>query len=410
MTAAGESAVPNLLSPENLLEPWALYRDLRESDPVHWSEALQSWIITRHEDVAACFRDPRLSADRTQLFVMHQLGEGGMELVKDYVRVTAQAMNMRDGAEHARPRRQANQAFTSQALDNWRPTIARIVDSLLDRVQAQGRMDLAVDLAEPMSSLVMTELFGIPASDRERFLKWAADIVTFFGASAGDVRASAIAANEATANITRYLSEVLQSRRQAPGSDLLSMMLHFHEEGRMSEEEMVANAVVIFNAGQVSTIDQLSNGVYELLTHPEQFQRLLENPALVKPAVEEMLRYVPATPFIHRIVAEDFELRGRKLRRGQLVFLGMAAANRDPAVFSSPDSFDVSREPNKHMTFAFGAHLCIGAGLARRELEAALQALLRRMPGLRLDPERPARPRCTSLVLRGFESMPVRWD
>jgi cytochrome P450 PksS len=126
--------------------------------------------------------------------------------------------------------------------------------------------------------------------------------------------------------------------------------------------------------------------------------------------VESDFQRTSRHPFIHRIVTEDFELRGQRLRRGQLVFLGMAAANRDPAVFSDPDRFDASREPNKHMTFAFGAHMCIGAGLARRELEVALLALLRRMPGLRLDPERPARPRCTSLVLRGFESMPVRWD
>jgi cytochrome P450 PksS len=399
----------SLLTPEVLSNPWPLYREMREHDPVHWAESLQAWLITRHEDVTACFRDPRLSANRTQLFAEHQLGGLGTELVQDYLRVTSQMMLMRDGADHARLRRQANTGFTSPVLDGWRPTIRSIVESLLDAVQARRRMDVAVELSEPLPSLVLTRLFDIPAEDHDRFQQWANPVATFFGAAVGDVRTAALQANEGMAQISRYLTAALDARRKAPGNDLLSLLLRYQEAGRMSTEELVANAVNILIAGHVTTIDQLSNGVNDLLTHPEQFQKLRAAPRLLTSAVEEMLRFTPAVPFMHRIAVEDIELRGRTLRKGQLVFLGIAAANRDPAVFADPERFDITREPNRHVAFAFGPHLCLGAGLARRELEIALEALLRRMPELRLDEERPSRIKCNSLLFRGFDSLPVRW-
>jgi cytochrome P450 PksS len=402
---------PNLnpTSPENLIDPVPLYRELRSEEPIHWSEPLQAWLITRYEDVSACFRDPRLSANRTELFAQHQLGGLGPERVQDYLRVSGQSMLMQDGANHTRLRRQSNQGFTPQALENWRPLIHRTVESLLDRVQAQGHMDVATDLSGPLPSRVMAELFAIPAEDRERFQAWAHPMATFFGAAIGDVQAAALAANAAAREFTQYLSHLIEVRRRAPGQDLLSLILHAQEEGRMSVDELVATVVLILVAGHVTTIDQLSNGVNDLLRHPDQLERLRTHPGLLKSAVEEMLRFHPAVPFMHRIVAEDLELRGRTLRRGQLVFLGLAAANRDPAVFPDPDRFDVAREPNPHRAFAFGPHMCLGAGLARRELEIATEALLRRMPGLRLDPERAPRLKCNSLLFRGFDSLPVRW-
>lgn len=403
------SAAPALLTPETLSNPWPVYRRLQEEDPVHWSEALQAWLITRHEDVTGCFRDPRLSANRTQLFAEHQLGGLGPELVPDYLRVSRGMMLMKDGVEHTRLRRQANTGFTPATLDGWRPAIQRIIDSLLDRVQERRRMDVAVELSEPLPALVMTELFDIPAEDHERFQRWSNDTATFFGNAVGDVRSAALRANEGAAQLSRYLAAAVEARRERPGDDLLSLLLRYEEQGRMSTEELVSNAVLILTAGHVTTIDQLSNGVHELLTHPEQLELLKQHPELCRPAVEELLRYTPAVPFMHRVVAEDVELRGRTLRKGQLVFLGIAAANRDPDVFADPDRFDVTRPNHKEVAFAFGPHLCLGAGLARRELELALRTLLHRMPDLQLDEQRPPRLKCNSLLFRGFDSLPVRW-
>jgi cytochrome P450 PksS len=400
----------NVVSPENLLDPVPLYRRLQEEDPVHWSESMRAWFVTRHEDVTALFRDPRLTANRTQLF-MEQLRHVGLELIKDQMEMTALQMINSDGAEHARRRRNANPGFTTQAMDHWRPTILRIVESLLDKVQHQGRMDLVSDLAGPFPLHVIMELFDIPHEIREDFVRWSFDVVGLFGAPVGaDVKALAIKGNTAAKEFLDYMSGLVEVRRAKPGRDLLSIMIHAEEEGRLDKLELIANLNVISIAGHITTVDQLSNSVHLLLTHPEQFQQLKENPSLMKSAVEEMLRYSPAVPFMHRVVLEDIELHGRTIKRGQIVFLGMAAANRDPKVFPEPDRFDITRENSRHVSFAFGPHTCLGATLARYDLEIGLGALLERLPDLRLDTEQPARVKCHSLVFRGFDALPLRWS
>lgn len=410
MISLTEKPEVSLISPENLLNPNPLYRYLQESEPVHWSEPLQSWVVTRHEDVAACFRDPRLSAARTQLFYAHQLRGVGMEKVKDQISIAERQMIMKDGPEHARLRRNANPGFAPNAIEGWRADVQKAAEALLDRVQAQGRMDLATEFSELLPSQVIMEFFAIPTRDQEDFLQWCSDNARLFGASTGgDIQELAVRANTAIVQLNRYLGAIIQERRAKPGRDMLSTMINAQEEGKLDEGELIANAILILTAGHVTTVDQLSNGVHTLLTHPEELRKLRGNPSLMKSAVEEILRYVPAVPFMHRIATEDIELRGRTIQRGQLVFLGMAAANRDPAVFPDPDRFDITRQNNRHLSFAFGPHLCLGAPLARLELEIGFETLLRRLPELRLDEAQPPRIKCHSLVFRGFDSLPVRW-
>jgi cytochrome P450 PksS len=400
----------NVVSPENLLNPFPLYRRMQESDPVHWSELAQAWFVTRYEDVTACFRDSRLSANRAQLFVEHQLRGVGGDVIKDQVEMMVLQMVNRDGADHARLRRNANPGFTTQAMDGWRPAIHRAADRLLSRVQQQGGMELVQDFSEPFPLHVITELFAIPEQDRSAFRRWSTDAVALFSAPVGvDIKELAIRGNTSIKEFLKYMGDLIKERRANPGRDLLSIMLHAQEEGRLNEAELLANINLISIAGHITTVDQFSNGVHALLTHPEQLQLLKKNPDLMKSAVEEMLRYSPAMPFIHRVAAEDFELHGRTIKRGQVVFLGMAAANRDPQAFPEPDRFDITRQSNKHVSFAFGHHTCLGSTLARYDLEIGLGMLFERLPGLRLDEERPARVKSHSLVFRGFDALPVRW-
>jgi cytochrome P450 PksS len=400
----------NVVSPENLLNPYPLYRRLRESDPVHWSETAQAWFVTRHEDVTACFRDPRMSANRAQLFVEHQLVGVGAEVIKDSLEMQRRQMLNNDGAEHARLRRNANPGFTLQVMDGLRPAIRQAADKLLDRVQQQGRMDLVPAFSEPFPLHIITELFAIPEQDRATFQRWSNEGVALFAAPIGaDIKDLAIRSNTAVKNFLEYVGGLIEERRTKPGRDMLSIMIHAQEEGRLNVDELLANVNLISIAGHITMVDQFSNSVHTLLTHPEQLQLLKGNPSLMKSAVEELLRYSPAMPFIHRIATEDFELRGRTIQRGQIVFLGMAAANRDPAVFPDPDRFDITRQSNKHLAFAFGPHACLGSTLARYDLEIGLGALLERMPGLSMDEEQPARVKCHNLVFRGFDSLPVRW-
>lgn len=410
MTSAAEPLHRNPVSPENLLNPLPFYADLRENDPVHWSDVIQAWIITRHEDVTNYFRDSRLSADRTHAF--ERQFQGRTDVIQDFLRAARMQMMNKDGAEHLRLRRLANPGFSPQSLDAWRPAIRRTAEHLLEQVQAQGRMDLAKEFSYQFPVRVIAELMAVPTEDRRRFQQWAEPVADFVSPSPGaDIMEVARRANDAMRDICNYLAEVVEQRRHTPGNDILSQMIHAQEGGRMSVDELVSNAMLVLSAGHLTTTDQLSNGVHELLSHPEQLRMLRESPELMKSAVEEMLRFCPPLLFTQRVVAETFVLHGRTLRKGDMVFLGLASANRDPRAFPDPDRFDITRDNTrqKHMTFAFGPHHCLGAGLARRELEVAFEVLLERLPGLRLDEAQPPRPKCDSLLFRGFNSLPVKW-
>lgn len=400
----------NPVSLTNLLNPNPLYQHLQQSEPVCWAEPIQSWIVTRYEDVTACFRDPRLSADRTKIFIEHQLRDVGVDPIKEFLRIVERQMLMKDGAEHARLRRNANPGFSLQALEPWRAMIRQTTEMLVDKAHKAGRMDLVADFAEPLPVRVIMDLFAIPSKDWEAFQQWSLDNTRLFGITTeGNVKEVAIKTNEAIVNLFNYLKDFIQERREKPGRDMLSWMINAQEEGRLDEGELISNAILIVTAGHVTTVDQLSNGVYALLTHPEQLARLNEDPTLIKSAVEEILRFCPSVPFIHRIATEDMELRGRTIKRGQVVFLGMAAANRDPEAFPDPERFDITRGANKHLAFAFGPHTCIGATLARYDLEVGLGTLFQRLPNMRLDKERPPRFKYHSLVFRGFDALPVCW-
>jgi cytochrome P450 PksS len=197
----------------------------------------------------------------------------------------------------------------------------------------------------------------------------------------------------------------VEERRRRPGDDLLSVLAAGHEEGRLSGAEVAAQCQLLFSAGHQTLIDQLCNGVHALLSHPEELRLLQAEPSLIGPAVEEVLRQDPSVAFMNRVAAADLELGGKVIREGEVVLLGIAAANRDPEVFPDPDNFDVRRAGKPHVTFATGAHACLGMGLARVELEVALRALFGRFPHLRLDPESPPRRRTETLFFRGFAAL-----
>ena len=406
--SAERKASLNPLSPENLLNPAPLYKELRETSPVHFAEEIQCWLITRYDDVTNGFRDPRLSSDRGALFE-YQMKAIGADFAGDFVKRNRLMMINRDGVDHINMRRQASPGFSPQSLDVYLPAIRRIMGSLVDKVQHQGEMDLVTEVSYQLPLLVLAEFLGLPTEDRPRFQAWSKPLADFVNPTPGtDPLDVARAAAKASQELGDYLDTLMTERRNNPGQDMISRMI---QAGKMPQEELVANTHVMITAGHTTTTDQLGNGLHDLLSHPEQLQLLRQNPALVKSAVEEMLRFNPAAPFFTRIAAQDFQLRGKDIKKGQLVFLGMAAANRDPAHFPDPDRFDITRDhmQQKHMTFGFGPHHCLGAGLARRELEVAIETLLERFPGLRLDERRPPKPRCEGLVFRGFNSLPVRW-
>jgi cytochrome P450 PksS len=401
----------NPVSPENLLNPIPFYKTLRETDPVHWSPEVHGWFLTRHEDVMNSFRDSRFSANRISLFE-RGFQDLGPEILKDFSESIKKQMLMHDGPNHIRMRRQASPSFSPQALDSWLPAIRRTVHMLLDRVQDQRQVDLVPTLSYQLPPRVIAELFGLPVEEQEHLMAWAEPMAQIGGLTVGmDREGVARRTNTAVVEFSAFLRKLIQKRRQEPGNDLLSLMMQTQGPNPMTEDELIANAILMVNAGHMTTTDQLSNLVHDLLAHPDQLRLLQENPRLLSAAVEESLRYRPAVPFHYRIAREDMQLRGKTIRQGDVVFLGIASANRDPAVFTEPDRFDITRDhvQQKHLTFSFGPHHCLGAGIARRELELALEVLLQRMPELRLDPERPPEHKYASLIFRGFNSLHVRW-
>jgi cytochrome P450 PksS len=403
----------NPVSPENLLNPVPLYKELRENDPVHWSPHVHSWVLTRYDDVMNCFRDSRLNANQAVL-LERQLQMLGVnpDSAREVLETTRIHMANQVGAQHLRHRRLASPGFTPQVLDTWRPSIRRIMNALVERVQADGQADLVPTVSYQLPPLVIAEMLGIPAEHRELFQKWSEPLAEFSSpTTVTDFAALAPKANAAVVELSAYLAEEIGKRRLNPSDDVLSRLLHSQEQGKLTEAELIANSVLILLAGHLTTTDQLSNGIYTLLTHPEQLQRLQQDPTLVRTAVEEVMRFNPAVPFMHRMAMETIELRGKTIKQGDMVMLGMAAANRDPAVFPDPDRFDITRDHahQKHMSFGFGSHHCLGAGLARRELEIAFEVLLERLPGLRLDETKEMRVKCHSLLFRGFDALPIRW-
>ncbi len=411
MSSTAEELQLNPVSPENLLDPTPLYQVLRHNVPVYWSDEANAWFLTRHDDVVACFHDPRLSASR-EMFYEAQLQGMDLEAIRNFLDITRRQMSMKDGADHLRLRRQVSPSFSHQALDVWRPVIRRIMDALVDRVQDWGRMDLVREISYPLPQLVIAELLGIPAEDRELFQRWSQPLAEFTAPAAhSDRRVVARRANTAMVEFSGYLTRVIEERRQAPGRDVLSRMIQAQETGGMSNEELVANAILMLFAGHTTTTDLISNAVYELLMHPDQLRKLREDRTLLPSAVEETIRFRPAVPNLLRIAKETFQLRGRTIRKGDMVFLVLAAANRDPEVFPNAERFDITRDyfHQKHVSFGLGVHSCVGAGVARRELEIALDVLLERMPHLRLEEGRLPELKCHHLTFRGFESLPVCW-
>lgn len=401
------NSAPELNRPEVLLDPYPALAWLQSNDPVHWAPEIQCWVVTKYHDVVACFRDARLSANRVHVMA-HVLMQGADPTpIKDYLRSTDDMMLMKDGDEHHRLRVLGNRGFTPSALRTWAPRVDGVIADLLASVAPEGQFDLVRDLAEPMPATVIAEMFSIPKQDHKLFRTWADDSARFFGGSVQDPLVDGIAANTASLELDHYFRTLYTQRRQQPGDDLMSLFIAGEEAGRLTVDEVVRQCSLILIAGHVTTIDQLANGIYACLRHEGVWSRLVESPELIRSAVDEMIRFDSSVTLVMRVAKEDMNLHGKAIKAGQLVFLALAAANRDPDVFEEPSKFDLSRQATKHIGFGAGQHQCLGMNLARMELEGALRGLVQRFPNLRLDPQKHPVRKIESLTFRGFARLPL---
>ena len=389
----------NPMDPEFLADPYMTYQRLRDEDPVHHSP-LDFWVLTRYEDVAAVLRDPRFIKEPLVSMVAARFGvtvPPGVGL----------SMLDRDPPDHTRLRSLVSKAFTPRVVEGLRPRLQKIVDDLITRAEAVGRMDLIEEFAYPIPVNVICEMLGVPIGDHERFKGWSLDIARGLDSvwlpPESEIPKRSGAARHA---IGDYMRGLIAERRASPRGDLLSALIAAEEAGdKLSEDELIATCILLLIAGHETTVNLIGNGTLALLRHPEELRRLRETPGLITSAVEELLRYDGPVQRTARITSTEVTIGGRTIGKGEMVMPFIGAADRDPSQFTGPDRLDLGRTDNCHIAFGWGIHFCLGAPLARVEGQIAIDTLVRRLPRLTLVDDEPEYRQ--SLTLRGLKALPV---
>jgi cytochrome P450 len=376
-------------APEFLLDPYPVLADLRERTPVLRHEELDRWFVTRHADVRACLRDRRLGRNFRHVGTEAEFRSEPLDpRFEAFWDVERWSLLWLEPPDHTRIRKLVAAAFTPRSAQAMRDPAARLAHALLDELGAGESVDLLYDFAQPYSIGLICEWLGVPADRHRDLLDWSHTMVKMYELHTPEEQA--VAANAAAATFHDYALELVAERRRSPKGDLVSRLVEARVDGEhLTDAEIISTLIVLLNAGHEATVNTLGNGVRALMQHREQWERLVDGSVSPAAAIEELLRYDPPLQLFERWVLEDgFEIGGVPIPRGEKIAVLFGAANRDPRVFTSPDEFDVGR-PNaaEHVSFGGGIHVCIGAPLARIELEASLRALVERCPGLALAAE-----------------------
>ena len=360
-------------------DPYPILAELRRRAPVHWDRDFHRFVITRHDDIERVLRDLSFWVDIRRSTEENYFRR--TEMMQD----REPSMLGLDDPEHKRLRLLVSRAFTPRAVEKWRLVVHEVARELLDAVETGGEaeFDLVQALAAPLPAIAIARLLGVDPSQQADFKKWSeASVQAGFNPFASEEQKAA--AERARQALDACFRAEIEKRRAHPADDLIGKMVLAEEEGdQLTEREIVTMCNLLLVAGNVTTSDLIGNGVRALLEHPDQLRTLQRRPLHLSNAIEEMLRYDPPVTQTGRIAPRDLELGGVPIRQGQSITTVVAAANRDPDVYPDPDRFDIEREDTHHQSFGGGAHLCLGAQLARLETEEAIAGLIARFPHLR---------------------------
>jgi cytochrome P450 family 142 subfamily A polypeptide 1 len=364
---------------------------MREHSPVHWDGRV--WGITKYADLKEISRSP----DRFSSAGGIRPDNGPLPMMIDM-----------DDPDHSKRRKLVNRGFTPRRVSESEDAVRRACDEIIDAVCEKGECDFVNDIAAWLPMIMIGDWLGVAPADRAKLLRWSDDMLKgLTGATEDELM---IRASEAFTEYTEYATETIADRRTTPTDDLFSTLVHAEVDGdRLADDELVQETLLILVGGDETTRHVISGGMYQLLTNPDQKQKLLDDPGTIPSAVEEMLRWVSPIKNMARTVVADMEFKGEQMQAGQKLLLLYPSANRDEEVFDDPFRFDVERQPNDHVAFGFGTHFCLGNSLARVELRVMFEHLLRRLPDIELvdasEPDlRPAN------FISGYESMPVRFS
>jgi hypothetical protein len=404
--AATTEPLFNPLSPDFIRDPYPHYARLRTTDPMHIN-AHGAFVASRHAEASLVLRDKRFGKD----YVERTIRRYGPRIMDEPVfRSMSHWMLQQDQPDHTRLRGLVVKAFTARRIEDMRPRIQEIVDQTLDAIIGQGHMDLIEDYAFRLPVTIICDMLGIPEDHREVFYKSSRDggrLLDPVPLTAEEIEKG----NAGNMMAQMYFQQLFELRRKTPGDDLITQLLQAEEDGsKLSNEELVANIILLFGAGHETTVNLIGNGLLALHRNPDQLALLKSNPALITNAIEEFLRYDSSVQMTGRVALEDIEdLGGKRIPKGESVLCLLGSANHDPAVYPDrPDRLDITRPNVRPLSFGGGIHFCLGAQLARIEAEIAISSLLRRLPELKLeDAENPQwRP---TFVLRGLKELPASW-
>lgn len=365
-------------------DPYAVYARLHEVAPVFFWEQYGHWCFVGHADVNRLLRDRRFGREILHVASREELGlPEPQEHTRDFDAVDAHSMLEREPPAHTRLRGLVNRAFVSRQVERLRPGIVELADDLIDAFPRDHPFDLLAAFATPIPVRVIARMLGVPERMAPQLLEWSHHMVAMY--AFGRDRAVEEAANTAAASFREFIRSYVAERRTSPGDDLLSLLIEAEEAGeRLSEEELVSTAILLLNAGHEATVHALGNGVKAILETGIDLRSIGNGAAPTDTLVEELLRFDPPLHMFTRYVLADLEESGIELKKGDKVGLIIGAAGHDPAVNPAPDVFDPARENPRHTAFGAGIHFCIGAPLARLELQLALPILFDRCPDLRL--------------------------
>jgi cytochrome P450 len=382
-------------------DPYPFYARLRDNTPVHKTllpNGVEVYLVTRYEDVQAGLKNSRLVKNiynARRMGMLAKLGFGALMSNSNMLRA--------DPPEHTRLRALAHEAFTPKYVNHLRGRIQQIADDLVDAVQQKGKMDLIGEFAFPLPITVICEMLGVPAQDGAKFRQWSGALI-----ASGTLSNETIYPTPALFRLLSYVRQLVTERQKTPRDDLISELVHIEQNGdRFTKVELVGTTLVLLIAGHETTVNLIGNGILALLQHPKQLKQLQQSPSLIKPAIEELLRYVNPVQAVHRYAAQDIEIGGVPIAKGSHLLLVLAAANHDAAYVGNPEQLDVMNDDPKHVAFGQGIHYCLGAPLARLEGEIAFTTLLNRLPNIHLDIAPEDIEWRSGIELRGLQSLPV---
>ncbi len=398
----------DLFAREVIADPYAYFGRLRAIEPVHWNERFGLWLVTGYHELVSVLRHHEQfssavirDASAPPYPPVDPADAPLFDEIRDF---RADQLVEKDRPEHFDQRSVVHGYFTPKAMERWRPFVRAAVEELLDDIRPHGAMDVLTELAAPLPVRIIAEMMGVPYRDRDRLRAMADGILYINRGEPHRLRPLV----EAIRGIVDYAAPLVEERIDGDGEDFISVLARGEKRGVFTRHQVLVNTGLLLFAGHETTMNLICNGMLSFIRHPEQWERLRADPArMARSATEECLRYDPPVKSTQRIVAEDAELGGRMLRKGQRIRWIMAAANRDPAVFPHPDAFDIGRKPNPHLSFGSGIHYCLGATLARIEGQEVFRALAERFRRFELAGG-PVEYQ-PSLQFRSVKSLPVRW-